>query len=306
MSFPKLEPALFRWHPSPTDSKAVQRLANGTEAWVGIRDENVKGQYDNYLNTTLHVGAALKLSLSSLKEALILALVHVRFEHPDIACTAVWGQDKNPSLPHIQYTPPASNDEALEWARKCVTARTANSGGLELRLELCQQRKAKPVAQSASSVSIILMADAVNDQAELDAGAKVEMLMLFNHIFWDAVSSRDFVGQLQTHLGKILEAGGSYQLPQLKWGDEIPNLAVPLLDACKVDIEALGAEFEAARTAFVDSLMRTGVSVDFFLNTPQNLLLTEYNSRAGVYQLPITAEIRVQNGTHSARTTVKR
>ena len=266
MSLPKLEPALFRWHPCPNNPKAVQRLANGTEAWVGIRDENARGQYDNYLNTTLHVGAALSLSLSSLKEALILSLVHVRYEHPDIACTAVWGQHENPSLPHIQYTPPGSNEEALEWARDCVATRciaSSGSGGLELRLELCQQRKAKPIAQSARSVSITLITDAANDQAELDAGAKVEMLMLFNHIFWDAVSSRDFVGLLQTHLGKILEAEGSYKLPQFKWGDEIPNLAVPLLDACKVDIETLGANFEAARTEFVDSLMKSGVSIDF-------------------------------------------
>lgn len=306
MSFPKLDPARFRWHPSPTDSKTVQRLANGTEAWVGIRDGNAKGQYDNYLNTTLHVAAALKLSLSTLREALILASVHVRFEHPDFACSAIWGQAERPSLPHIQYKTPTSNEEALEWARNCVTTRAANYSGLDLRLEMCQQRQAKPVAESARSVSIILIADVVNDQAVLDVGAKVEILMLFNHIFWDAMGSRDFFGELQTHLSRILEAEGRYQLPQFKWGDELSNLAVPLLDACKVDVEALGADFEAARTEFLDSLMRSGVRIDFILTNMRKFLLTMNNSRAGVCALPIGAEIRVQIGTHSARRIAKR
>ncbi|KAF7164593.1 hypothetical protein CNMCM5623_009050 [Aspergillus felis] len=260
MSFPKLEAARFRWHPSPTDSRAVQRLANGTEAWVGIRDENAKGQYDCYLNTSIRLEAAPKLSLSDLREALQLALVHVRFEHPDFACTAIWGQDDNPSLPHIQYKSPTSNEEALEWAQECVSTRAARYSGLDLHLELCKQRTAMGIARSARSISIILIADAVDDQAKLNAGANVEMLMLFNHIFWDAMGSRDFVGQLQTHLATILDTAGSYQLPDFKWGDEISNLTVPLLDACKVNIEALGADFEASRTEFVDSLMRSGSS----------------------------------------------
>lgn len=269
MEFPKLEPALFRWKPCLTDSKAVQRLANGTEAWVGIRDENAKGQYDNYLNTTLRVGSAMTLSLAKLQEALSLALVHVRFEHPDLACTAIWGQDENPSLPHVHYKPPANNAEALQWAQNCVTTHVASYGGLDLRLQLCQQRRARPVAESAPSVSIILIADAINDEAELSEGDKIEILMLFNHIFWDAMGSRDFVGQLQVHLGKILEAGGSYQLPEFKWGDEVSYLAVPLLDACKVEVQALGTDFETSRAAFIDSLMRSGVRLDFFSSTTQ-------------------------------------
>ncbi|KAJ6007934.1 trichothecene 15-O-acetyltransferase [Penicillium herquei] len=260
MEIPKLEPSMFRWHSISADSKAVQRLANGTEAWVGIRDENAKGQYDNYLNTTLRVGATMSLSLAKLQEALSMALVNVRFEHPDLACTAIWGQDKNPSLPHIQYEPLASNAEALEWAKGCVTTQISNYGGLDLRLKLSQQRRAKAVAQSAPSVSVILVANAADDQAVLNEGDRVEMLMLFNHIFWDAMGSRDFVGQLQKHLGKILETGGSYKLPEFQWGDEISHLDLPILDACKVNVEALGADFEAVRAEFIDGLMRSGSS----------------------------------------------
>ncbi|KAJ5713558.1 trichothecene 15-O-acetyltransferase [Penicillium malachiteum] len=258
MEIPKLEPSLFRWHSFSADSKAVQRLANGTEAWVGIRDENAKGQYDNYLNTTLRVGATMSLSLAKLQEALSMALVHVRFEHPDLACTAIWGQGKNPNLPHIKYEPPASNAEALEWAKGCVTTHTSNYGGLELRLKLSQQRRAKAVAQSAPSVSIILIANTADDQAALNEGDTVEMLMLFNHIFWDAMGSREFVGQLQKHLGKILESRGNYKLPEFQWGDEISNLDLPILDACKVNVEALGTDFEAVRADFIDGLMRSG------------------------------------------------
>ncbi|KAK1710671.1 hypothetical protein BDP67DRAFT_520528, partial [Colletotrichum lupini] len=52
---PRLESAKFRWYPSPDGPSSVRRLAVGTEAWVGLREPNSRGQYDNYLNTSLRV-----------------------------------------------------------------------------------------------------------------------------------------------------------------------------------------------------------------------------------------------------------
>src|SRR4051794_14117348 len=113
---PALSPEAYRWQKSKTDPRTLQRRANGTEAWVGIKSENYKGQYDLFLNTALRVcdrPTAKKFSLSTLKEKLQTALVNIRFQHPDIACTAIW-DDQGPL---IQYTPPEDNQDALKWAK---------------------------------------------------------------------------------------------------------------------------------------------------------------------------------------------
>jgi len=82
---PKLTPATFRWHTCPSDPRIVQRLANGTEALVGIKHENAKGQYDNYLNTTLRIGNISSLCLAGLKENLAAALIHLHLPQQSVS-----------------------------------------------------------------------------------------------------------------------------------------------------------------------------------------------------------------------------
>ncbi len=256
---PRLDASQFRWHPAPGSSRTLQRLANGTEAWVGIKDENAKGQYDTYLNTSLRVQESGALSLSTLRDALVLALVQVRFAHPDIACDAVWGQDASPSKPHLQYTPPESTEAALAWARSRVAITAGGYDGLQLQLDLSRQRRSR-APKSAPSFSITLLSNESDRERRLLAGAKVDMLIRFNHIFWDAMSSRDFTGQILRCAAKHLQRNAAQTLPSLEWGTEIARLATPLLDACAVDVDTLGADFEAARGEFVDALLRSGVS----------------------------------------------
>ncbi|OAA69927.1 15-O-acetyltransferase-like protein [Akanthomyces lecanii RCEF 1005] len=256
---PRLDASQFRWHPAPGSSRTLQRLANGTEAWVGIKDENAKGQYDTYLNTSLRVQESGALSLSTLRDALVLALVQVRFAHPDIACGAVWGQDASPSKPHLQYTPPESTEAALAWARSRVAITAGDYDGLQLQLDLSRQRRSR-APRSAPSFSITLLSNESDRERRLLAGAKVDMLIRFNHIFWDAMSSRDFTGQILRCAAKHLQKNAAQTLPSLEWGTEIARLATPLLDACAVDVDTLGADFEAARGEFVDALLRSGAS----------------------------------------------
>lgn len=257
MELPKLVPADFRWHPSPTDASITQRLANGTEAWVGIKAENARGQYDNYINTILRIVNASGLTLDGLKDALSRALIDVRFQHPDIACTAVWGQHEDPSRPHIQYVPPRDTAEALAWAQSTIETQATPLDGLALRAERESERRNGAVHTSAKSFSIVLAADVAGSETELASGTRVDMFIHLNHIHWDGISGRDFVGDLLNRLPKTI---GNEQLPDFKWGDEIANLAVPILDACKTDVESLGAEFEEARSQFVSSLIKSGVS----------------------------------------------
>lgn len=258
---PQLDPASFRWHQSPRDPHTVQRLANGTEAWVGIQSENAKGQYDNYLNTTLRVigntSSSSTPSLASLRENLAAALIHVRFQHPEVACTAVW-DGSGPGPPHIQYTPPRDNAEALTWARDTIEMRITPQTGLELRTELEEQRQ-RTVPKSAKSMVMFLIADVVDEETPLTPGTVVDMLMHFNHIYWDAVSSRLFVGDLLRRLGARWGGDEHQRLPEYKWGKEVANPSEPILDACKIDVGTLGDEFNEAREEFIASLMSSGV-----------------------------------------------
>jgi hypothetical protein len=243
----------------------VQRLANGTEAWVGIKDENAKGQYDNYLNTTLRiVTLPASLSLSGLKEKLALALVHLRYQHPEVACVAVWPADGGPK-PHITYTPPKDTAEALAWARGVVSVRAAGMTGFELRAELVKQRARKAVPEPAPSVALFLVAGVTDETTVLKPGTRVDLLVHFNHIYWDGVSGRMFVGELLRRLGDTVgkDVEEIFSNAHYRWGDEVTNLSEPILDACEVDVESLtdDVQFKEARDEFLAKLMASSVSV---------------------------------------------
>ena len=258
LDLPPLKPATFRWHSSPADSHTIQRLAIGTEQWVGIKHENAKGQYENYLNTTLQLDVSGS-SLRRLSIHLAAALVHLRFSHPEIASTAVWEEGK-PTPPLIQYTPPANDAAALRWARSCISVRTSPLNGFALRAELERERRAT-AAELKPSVSVFIIGDLASEETPLVRGTKVDILCRFNHIYWDAMSSRQFVGDLLRRIGDAWDSDMDSPVVEYRWGHEVANLSEALLDALKVDVEALGDDFDKARDDFITSLIESGVSI---------------------------------------------
>ena len=257
LNLPPLKPAAFRWHSSPTDPNTIQRLAIGTEQWVGIKHENAKGQYENYLNTTLQLDIS-GLSLRRLSIQLAAALVHLRFSHPEVAATAVWEEGK-PTPPLIQYTPPADDAAALRWARSCVSVRTSPLNGLALRAELERERRAT-APESKRSVSVFIIGDVASEETPLIQWTRVDVLCRFNHIYWDAMSSRQFVGDLLRRVGDVWDSSMAAPIAEYRWGREVANLSEPILDSLKVDVETLGEDFVKARDEFITSLINSGVS----------------------------------------------
>ena len=258
MSLPpvtQLTPATFRWHTSPSNSRVVQRLANGTEARVGNKKGNAKGQYDFYLNTTLRIGNASSLSLADLRENLAAALIHARFQHPEVACTAVWG-DTGP--PHIEYIPLTDNAEALLWAHDTIETRITSLTGVAVHSEL-EKRRREAVPKSAKSLMLFLVVDLIDDRTSLGPGMMVDMLIHFNHLYWDGMCARSFVGDLLRRFGQVWD-NDQHQLSEYNWGAEVANLSVPILEACKVDVEALSDDFHEAREELLGSLVNSGVS----------------------------------------------
>ncbi|KAF1347599.1 15-O-acetyltransferase [Delphinella strobiligena] len=252
--FPKLVPETYRWQTSRISPCTIERRAIGTEAWVGIKDENYKGQYDLFLNTTLRVPEkpiTMPLSFTSLQTAITTALVELRFEHPESASTAIWDEQG----PLLQYTAPESTQDALSWAEAAIELWPTAKTGLEVRKEIGRRRRepGSIFAGHARSLTVHLVADVSEENAPLISGATVDVLLHINHMYWDGISARMFVGSLLRDLGPKL--GNDHQPKQFDWGKETKNISEPILDASKVDITSLGKDFEDARDEFIQSLM---------------------------------------------------
>lgn len=225
---------------------------------MGIKDENYKGQYDLFLNTTLRVQdepATTPLSLASLKKAITAALVELRFEHPESASSAVWDEQG----PLLQYTPPESTEAALGWAEAAIELWFTCQTGLGVRREIGKRRRepGSAFAGHAKSLAVHLVADVAAEDAPLTSGATVDVLLHMNHMFWDGISARMFVGSLLQKLGTNL--ANTQKLAQFEWGKETKNISEPILDASKVDVTLLGKDFEDARGEFIQSLMAFAV-----------------------------------------------
>jgi hypothetical protein len=281
-TLPPLEAAPDRWQRSPTTPGSVRRLANGTEAWVGLREENARGQFDNYLLASMRLGpvqppspTSALVSLATLKEHLSAALVELRFRHPEVACTASW---KGAGPPHVEYTAPASNAEALAWARGAIRVVADGTGRRELWREekekLVRARLRMQVARPAASVTWHLLAPVDDEHAPLPPGVAVDLLGHFNHIFWDGISERACMGDLLRGLGRSWELVGEALLPEHAWGEEIANLAVPILDALPLDVSLLGDDFAETRDEFLSSLLRSSVRSCFYARSVCCWMLT--------------------------------
>ncbi|KAK1671843.1 putative trichothecene 15-O-acetyltransferase [Colletotrichum godetiae] len=270
---PRLEPAKFRWLPSPDDPRSIRRLAVGTEAWVGLREPNSRGQYDNYLNTSLRIHVP-GFSLDTIALQISKALVNLRFQHPEIGCSVAWTTDQAP--PFIVYTSPISNEAALEWARSIVSAIATVRTGLEVAAEISKERQKRP--EPLPPVKVYVVAQVLETSTLLEADARVDVLCAFNHIHWDSISSRIFVGDLLRGLGQHLNASGqntAVNTLQHPWGKEIVNLNEPVLDACKTVVDALGEDYEKTRDEFITELLKSatswGLPVTNTVGTPRTI-----------------------------------
>ncbi|KAL0765631.1 hypothetical protein CaCOL14_011855 [Colletotrichum acutatum] len=119
---PRLEPAQFRWYPSPDDpvlsdtSLSVLRL--------GLVSES---------RTLVVKTIALQISK---------ALVNIRFQPPEVGCSVTWTTDQDP--PFIVYASPSSKEAALEWGRSLVSPIAMDNTWLEVVAELSEERHKRP------------------------------------------------------------------------------------------------------------------------------------------------------------------
>ncbi|KAI5198653.1 15-O-acetyltransferase Tri3 [Aureobasidium subglaciale] len=259
-----IEPAKYHWNTvndTPHTTPPVQRRGNGKENWVGLSKPNARGQYDCHISiiTTLHQS----LSLTSLKQRFVNGLLKQRFEPPDIASQAFWGEEGELL---IRYTCPSGNKEAKMWAKESVQLCATSKTALDLRRDIAAKRKLQN--QSSKFFTIYILADIDHCDQEIAGDSRVEFLVHLNHVFWDGISARYFVGDLLRSIGQDLE-GKEYA-----WGHEIDKLSPPLPDALKVDLQTLDQDYDDSLEEFVASMSRFGTSVEPGLPSTAILKLT--------------------------------
>ncbi|KAI9149652.1 putative 15-O-acetyltransferase SAT12 [Paramyrothecium foliicola] len=259
LQLPTLDPAEYRWHPSPVDSSVLQRKANGVEALVGIKDANAIGTYDFYCNIVLRVGDLAGLTLPRLKRAFAKALLDARFENPSISCYGSWGQNKEVHLPHVQYKSFKSHSEARAWANSIISVRATNLTTAELRAERIKKRRAAAVPQPANPLDLIISADVANERTPLPSGTKVDIMCLYNHLSWDG-KGRYFASELVKRAAVILEKREENNVPPQKWGEEKARLDPPILDVMLVGLDRVGPEYEAVHRKLLTSQLQSGLS----------------------------------------------
>lgn len=243
---PPLVAAEYDWQTSPTDSTVHQRRAIGAENIVGLEKSNAAGANDLYLISSVQFTDS-NLTLSKLKEKVERALVKHRYEHPEIAQTGLWEEGQLSAL--IQYKPLKSNEEALTWAQGIVHVRAGKETGLEIRTEH-EIKRFQEKTGSAKAVVVDIVAPVDGLDAPLGS-TNVEFVFHSNHLYFDGISKRIFVGDFFRYL-----ADTDGELPDLKWGEEVKNLGAPVLSLLKDGTPTSGPEYDATFGQYVGGAMR--------------------------------------------------
>nr|3FOT_A Chain A, 15-O-acetyltransferase [Fusarium sporotrichioides]3FP0_A Chain A, 15-O-acetyltransferase [Fusarium sporotrichioides] len=253
-ALPPLVPALYRWKSTGSSGRQVQRRCVGAEAIVGLEEKNRRALYDLYIATSLRniAPASTLLTLQNLKEMFELALLDARFEHPECACTVSW-DDEVPAI--ITYESPESNESARDWARGCIHVQPTAKSALDLWSEMEEGRAAANDNTPSKSIELFLLSDVSTDSTPIPQDATVEILFHSNHLFWDGIGCRKFVGDLFRLVGSYIGRSDSREMKKIQWGQEIKNLSPPVVDSLKLDINTLGSEFDDKCTEYTSALV---------------------------------------------------
>ena len=269
---PALAPKAHRWEKSNTNEHGIQRRSVGAEAIVGLEGHNRRGQYDLYmvatLETVIPITSATVLTLAHLKEKFELALLAARFQHPECAATVSWDEHVSAI---ISYQPPKNNVAALAWAKDCIHIQPTAKSAYDVWGELEMERSANNVIIPSKSFEVFLLANVPHQDARIPAGAAVDVLIHTNHLFWDGISCRMFVGDLLRSLRDFLSLPVGQSAPKLNWGQEVKNLCPPILDSLSIDVETLGTEFDNKCKEYTSALVGNYVQ---FLPFPSQVRFT--------------------------------
>ena len=268
---PDLNPASHRWETSKENPRLVQRRGIAAEMLVGFEKLNRQGQNDLYIQTTLRPtenASSVPLTLKYLREKIELALMVVRFQHPETATTIMW--DGQQVSPVIQYESLESTEAALQWARESVEIKISSKSPQDVWYDMEEKRQklSEKDAKQSASIKIHLIADVPSETTRLTANTPVHLLTVMNHLIWDGTGARMFVGKVLKELDNFigtpslsnvtlldrfvrqlrkvfgLRTKSKASIPKLQWGQETENLCPTQLEALAMDLRDEGDGFQ--------------------------------------------------------------
>lgn len=250
-SMPPLVPEDYQWQQSPTDPSLWRRRAIGTENMVGIQPKNIRGQYDLFFSSTVEFYNN-GLTLASLEQKIQKALLHLRFQHPEVAHTVSW--DKTGVI-WIQSQVTNEQEQLNAWARSTVAVEKSDRSAEDICDAIEKQRRVESPVE-ARSVTIFVAAP-VDSMESVLGNTTIQFLFHVNHLYFDGISIRLLVGDLFRALGAQLSGNNN---SSAKSGPD--NLPPPVLDILRQDQGISGSEYETGLDTFMKSTARGMVSVN--------------------------------------------
>jgi hypothetical protein len=214
---PTLDLDQYIWKPDGADPKVWQRRGCGTEAIVGRESENNYGAFDIYLFVSLALGK--DLSLATFKKAATEAMVHLRANFPQIALTLQRDDDFKPILRHV---PPKDGKAAVEWAESHVIWDTTGRSTIQIRQSIEGERALKPSPLDAMTVYFSVP----KDISTFSEGQEVELLIVYNHIFFDGSGTRFAAHKFCEYLAEIIAGKSALgEIASIKWDETNKGLS---------------------------------------------------------------------------------
>lgn len=245
---PALTPKYFQWQQSPTDPGVWRRRAIGIEAVVGPRAKMERGDNDMYLMSSVrfhHQG----LDLAELRQAVAAACIQMQHEHPVISHTTDWDET---GFPWIQHRGFKDKSEIEAWAAGIIKVEASGRQASELRDEN-EKRRVTNNEGSARAFTAHLAAP-VNSMTDPLGTEPVQFLFHANHIHFDGMGLRQFVGDLLRVLAKVISHETSASPT-----DPTPSLPPLILDCLGSNQQTSGMTFERNRATYVKTLMKAAV-----------------------------------------------
>ncbi|KAI9733072.1 MAG: trichothecene 15-O-acetyltransferase [Cirrosporium novae-zelandiae] len=244
----------YEWRPSPSDPLLYQRRSCGSEATVGLKEPNERGEYDLYFGCPVqfHQGVS---TLGDLERHVKTTWKKFRFSHPEVTYTPGY-DDQVTCL--VQYRIPKNPEEVERWAEETVVVHTTDKNYTDLRQELEEKRKAAEVSEASKGFTIHIAAPVAKSDS-LD-GKDVLFIFHLNHITTDGMGIRVLVGQFFRDLALQLSGGGDFSIEGLQWADTVKNLPPAYLAVRKPDIDLNGPKYEQILYASVGVMMQLPAS----------------------------------------------
>lgn len=241
-SLPRIDPSSYTWKSSARDPTFWQRRACGVEALYGVEAHQTAGANDIFFLTTIELDKKRNPnSLRDVERAAQRAWIRLRSNHPEIACTVAFDDQKKCLL---QYRVPKDDRQARIWAERTIYAEASYKPIMAVRDAWVEITGLSQIC-SREAVIIYIVASAAHEGETLKEGAEVELLFHSNHLFFDPIGFRAMASAFLELLAAELHTPPYFPL-NLPWHQNAQKLPPASVGMLGLKEQIAGPEFDRA------------------------------------------------------------